>query len=51
MLFPMDLNKLTLTLFTRKMTLLKKLITGQQVYHQFYSKLSNVAYTIKSMSI
>ena len=51
MLFPMDLKELTLTLITRKMIVLKKLITGQLVSYQFYPKLLNVVCTTKFISI
>ena len=50
-LFPIGLKKLVLTLFTRKVTLLKKLVRDQWVYYQFYQKLSNVACRIKFMGI
>ena len=39
----MDFKKLTLSLFTRRIKLLKKLITDQLLYQQYYRYLLNVA--------
>ena len=40
--FLMDFKKLTLSLFTRRITLSKKLITDQWLHHQYYRYLLNV---------
>ena len=50
-LFLMDLRRLILSLFIRKMILLIKLIIDPLVFYLFYLKLLNAAYMIKFMNI